>query len=56
MILESDSGLNTGFENDDYNSIIYSVISMHQALSKAFINIVLFNPYNISIKKTLFSF
>lgn len=45
MILESDSGLNISFENNDHkNNIIYSVISMHQYLSSTFIDIVLFNP------------
>lgn len=56
MTLESDSGLNTSFENNDHkNNIIYSVISMQQSLSSTFIYIVLFNPY-ISTEKILPTF
>jgi len=57
MILESDSGLNPDFKSNDHNNnTIFSVVTVHQALSKAFKYILLFNLYNICIKKILSSF
>lgn len=56
MILEKHSGLNPDFKSNDHNNnTIYSVVTVHQALSKVFKYILLFNLC-MFIRKILSSF